>query len=161
MSFRCKIANLVEINLELLKEYGIKGIVLDLDNTIVSEDDRYVAPFAESWIRIAKFRGFKLFLLSNSKHRQRVNFWSQKLDIAAISPARKPLPWSLYRALTQMQLPAKQVVVIGDTWHTDILGAIILGCHHIQIASLPHPPQWWERLVGQWVQIPYPKYLEL
>jgi|GEM_PF-2766058 len=60
-----------------------------------------------------------------------------------------------------MQLSTKQVVVIGDSRHTDLLGAWLVGCRSIQVASLPHSPRWWEKLFGKYVQIPYPKGMEI
>jgi hypothetical protein len=38
---------LASIDIEWLKKCGIRGIILDLDNTLVSEDDRYLSPKAE------------------------------------------------------------------------------------------------------------------
>jgi HAD superfamily phosphatase (TIGR01668 family) len=141
--------------------HGIQGVILDLDNTIVSEHDRYLSPGAEAWIQQAKQEGLRFFILSNGKRHYRVKFWSDRLDIPAFSPAKKPLPYGFRKALHTLQLAPAQVVVIGDSRHTDKLGARIIGCHWIQVASLPHPPRWWERILGKWVQIPYPKHLEL
>jgi hypothetical protein len=152
---------LASIDLHLLQNADIQGIILDLDNTIVSEDDCYLSPDAENWIQQAKLEGFKFFILSNGKRRYRVKYWSERLDIPAISPARKPLPSSFNKALRYMQLKPQQVLVIGDSLHTDIMGAWLQGCSSIQVASLPHPPRWWEKLWGQWVQIPYPTDFEL
>jgi uncharacterized protein len=59
--------------------------------------------------------------------------------------------------MTHMQLRPKQVVVIGDSRHTDVLGAWLAGCPSIQVASLPHPSRWWEQLLGKHVQTPCPK----
>lgn len=148
--------HLAAIEFDVLSDRGIKGIILDLDNTIVSEDDRYISPYAELWIEEAKSRNFQLFLLSNGKRRHRVSYWSYRLRIPAISPARKPFPLSLYRALKFMGLKKRQVLVVGDSWHTDILGAMLFGCSWIQVASLPHPARWWEKLFGRWLQVPYP-----
>jgi hypothetical protein len=39
------------IDADLLKISGILGVILALDNTIVSEDDRYLSPGAEAWIK--------------------------------------------------------------------------------------------------------------
>ncbi|MBE9125753.1 MULTISPECIES: YqeG family HAD IIIA-type phosphatase [unclassified Coleofasciculus] len=147
---------LASIEIESLNSSGIKGIILDLDNTVISEDDRYLSPGAEAWIQQAKLLGFKFFILSNGKRRYRVKYWSHRLDIQTINPARKPFPVGFRRALAHMQLKPKQVVVIGDSRHTDILGAYFSGCLSIQVASLPHPPRWWEKLAGKWVQMPYP-----
>ncbi|MCL6752473.1 YqeG family HAD IIIA-type phosphatase, partial [Nostoc sp. CCCryo 231-06] len=35
---------LAQIEIDKIKICGVKGIILDLDNTIVSEDDRYLSP---------------------------------------------------------------------------------------------------------------------
>ncbi|WP_373545962.1 YqeG family HAD IIIA-type phosphatase [Chamaesiphon sp.] len=152
---------LAAIDLDRLIDSGIKGIILDLDNTIVSEDDRYLSPDAISWIGLAKTSGFKLFILSNGKRHYRVRYWSEYLDIPALSPARKPFPGAFNRALRSMQLAPDRVIVIGDSLHTDLLGAWIVGCPHIQVASLPHPPRWWEKLIGKYVQNTYPSGQEL
>ncbi|TBR58490.1 YqeG family HAD IIIA-type phosphatase [Mastigocladus laminosus UU774] len=156
-----RVYTLKDIDILGLKNSGIKGIILDLDNTIVSEDDRYLSPGAEDWISQAKLAGLLFFILSNGKRRYRVKFWSHRLDIPTLSPAKKPFPSAFSRAMTYMQLPAKHVVVIGDSLHTDVVGAWLCGCRCIQVASLPHPPRWWEKLAGKWVQIPYPEEAEL
>ena len=152
---------LANIEIESLITHGIKGIILDLDNTIISEDDRYISPGAENWIDRAKLAGLVFFILSNGKRHYRVKYWSDRLKIQAINPARKPFPMAFKTAIAQMNLNPSQVVVIGDSVHTDIIGAWILGSCHIQVATLPHPPRWWEKLAGKWVQIPYPSTIEL
>lgn len=152
---------LASIKIELLLKSSIKGVILDLDNTIVSEDDRYLSPSAETWIAQAKLAGLKFFMLSNGKRRYRVKYWSARLDIPAINPAKKPFPAAFHQAIARLQLPYQQVVVIGDGLHTDILGAWLCGCCSIQVATLPHPLRWWEKLGGKWVQTPYPDDGEL
>jgi uncharacterized protein len=152
---------LAAIEIDRLIDSGIKGIILDLDNTIVSEDDRYISPQAISWIIRTKKRGLKLFILSNGQRNYRVKYWSEYLGVPAINPAKKPFPGAFYQAMRSMQLPPDRVVVIGDSLHTDLLGAWLVGCYQIQVASLPHPPRWWEKLIGKYVQIPYPIDCEL
>lgn len=152
---------LAEIEIDRLIDSGIKGIIIDLDNTIVSEDDRYLSPYAIAWIVRAKKLGIKLFILSNGKRNYRVEYWSTYLGIPAINPAKKPFPGAFRKAMRTMQLAPDRVVVIGDSFHTDLVGAWIVGCPHIQVASLPHPPRWWEKLIGRYVQIAYPSKSEL
>ena len=156
-----KAYTLADIDAELLISTGIRGVILDLDNTIISEDDRYVAPNAEDWVAQAKLAGLKLFILSNGKRRYRVDYWANRLDIPAISPAKKPFPPAFRKALAHMHLKPQQVIVIGDGLHTDVVGAWLLGCCSIQVATLPHPLRWWEKLAGKWVQTPYPTGREL
>jgi uncharacterized protein len=153
--------SLASIGLDRLIGSGIQGIIIDLDNTIVSEDDRYISPNAITWIARAKKLGLKIFILSNGKRNYRVKYWSEYLDIPAINPAKKPFSAAFRKAMAHMQLAPKRVVVIGDSFHTDLLGAWIVGCPSIQVASLPHPPRWWEKLIGKYVQITYPLEQEL
>jgi HAD superfamily phosphatase (TIGR01668 family) len=152
---------LAQINIDLLTKSGVSGIILDLDNTIISEDDRYLSPFAEDWLIQAKLAGLNFFILSNGKRIYRVKYWSERLNIPAISPAKKPFPQAFKQAMAKMQLHPKQVVVIGDSLHTDVIGAWLCGCSCIQVATLPHPPRWWEKIAGKWVQKPYPNHSEL
>ena len=149
------------IDIQSLIESGIRGVILDLDNTIISEDDRYISPGAEAWIERSKVEGLKFFILSNGKRRYRVKFWCDRLDIPAVNPAKKPFPFAFWKALKHMQLNPKQVIVIGDSRHTDMLGAWLVGCPSIQVATLPHPFRWWEKLLGKRVQTPYPEGHEL
>ena len=152
---------LASISLDALIKLGIRGVILDLDNTIISEDDRYLSPQAEDWVKRAKQNGLKLFFLSNGKRHYRVKYWSIRLALPVINPARKPFPGAFNKAIKRMQLMPKQVLVIGDSLHTDIFGAWIVGCPSIQVASLPHPPRWWEKIIGSRVQLPYPNSNEL
>lgn len=152
---------LASIDIQWLIDSGIRGVILDLDNTIISEDDRYISPGAEAWIETALAEGLKFFILSNGKRRYRVKFWCDRLGLPAVNPAKKPFPFAFWKALKQMKLKPKQVVVIGDSRHTDMLGAWLVGCPSIQVATLPHPFRWWEKLFGKRVQTPYPQGHEL
>lgn len=156
-----KAYTLADIDINVLKSCSIRGVILDLDNTIISEDDRYLSPSAEDWIRQAKLAGFKFFILSNGKRLYRIKYWSARLDIPAISPAKKPFPPAFNKAIAHMQLRPQQVVVIGDSLHTDIVGAWLSKCSSIQVATLPHPLRWWEKIGGKWIQTPYPKETKL
>jgi hypothetical protein len=150
-----------EIDTKLLKKLNIKGIILDLDNTIVSEDDIYLSPEAEIWIQKVKSEGINFFILSNGKRKHRVDYWSSRLDIASISPAKKPLSKNFRKAIKHMKCLPHQVMVVGDSFHTDVVGAFLSGCSSIQVCSLPHPPRWWELIAGHWLQVPYRNIGEL
>lgn len=153
--------SLASVEIDCLLKSRIRGVILDLDNTIISEDDRYLSPGFEDWIKQARKENLQLFILSNGKRRYRVEYWSRRLGIPAISPAKKPFPGAFRKAMRHMQLQPKRVVVIGDSLHTDVLGAWVVGCPCIQVSSLPHPPRWWERILGAWVQTPYRNIQEL
>jgi uncharacterized protein len=147
---------LSDIKLDWLVERGIAGLILDLDNTIVSEDDKYLSPFVEDWINQLKKHDFQMFLVSNGTRKDRFSYWKTRLSISGICKARKPFSKGFKEAMKSMNLDKSQVVVIGDSLHTDILGARILNLTTIQVASLPHAKRWWEKLIGKYIQDPYP-----
>ncbi|MBW4654464.1 MAG: YqeG family HAD IIIA-type phosphatase [Kaiparowitsia implicata GSE-PSE-MK54-09C] len=152
---------IAQIDLLQLQQAHIRGLILDLDNTIVSEDDRVMSPNAEAWIAEALQMGFQCYLLSNGSRRYRVRYWSERLGLPAFSPARKPFPKGFRTALRAMGLTPTQAIVIGDSRHTDVIGAWWVGCRCIQVASLPHPPRWWEAIAGRWLHHHYPAALSL
>ena len=145
------------ISMEWLRENQIKGLILDLDNTIISEDDRYLSLGVESWLQQVQDSGTQIFLVSNGKREARFINWKERLYLPGIHKARKPFKSGFKRALRSMNLHPHDVMVIGDSLHTDILGAKISHLRCIQVASLPHPKRWWESLIGAYIQKPYPQ----
>lgn len=152
-----RITCVADINLNTLLILNKRGIILDLDNTLISEDDRYFSPYIQLWIEQAKQKEIKLFILSNSKRRKRVDHWSAYFDISAIGAAKKPLLKNFKQAIFKLGVPKHQIIIVGDAMHTDGLGAWFVGCDWIQVASLPHPMHWWEKLLSSWIHISYPK----
>jgi len=126
--------NLTEIPLGTLREIGIKGLLLDLDNTLVGWN-RYDLPHEVClWIQRAKQMGFAIAIVSNAL-ADRVQYFSQALDVPGISKAQKPRRSALRSAMTQMNLSCHEVAVIGDQVFTDIWGGNRLGIYTI----LVHP----------------------
>jgi len=152
---------LSDIQIHWLEKQGIRGIILDLDNTIVSEDDRYLSPNVEAWLNQVTRNGIKIFLVSNGKRKTRFLYWTERFNLSGIQKARKPFRSGFQQAMRSMRLNLNQVAVIGDSLHTDILGAKFSNLMSIQVASLPHPKRWWENLIGAYIQIPYPKSYRL
>ncbi len=153
--------NVAAVSVADWQQAGIRGILIDLDNTLVSEDDRWLSPGVEDWLRRSREAGLALFLLSNGRRVQRFQYWSQRLGVPGICRAQKPLPRGFRRAQASLGLGPQALLVIGDSLHTDGLGAWLAGCVWIQVCSLPHPPRWWELWLGRWLHRPYPRPEEL
>lgn len=60
-----------------------------------------------------------------------------------------------------MDLRPHEVIVIGDSFHTDVLSSKISRLKSIQVSLLPHPKRWWEKLVGTYIQKSYPPHYPL
>jgi HAD superfamily phosphatase (TIGR01668 family) len=119
-------ATLADVDRAALRAAGVRGIVLDLDNTCCAYHQPELAPGVAEWVRAARAEGFALVLLSNN-FAERVAAVAALIDVPAVPNALKPLPFGFLRAVKLLGTPRRATVVIGDQLFTDILGAKLLG----------------------------------
>ena len=133
-----------------LRERGIRGAIVDLDNTLVGF--RTLAPLAEdaAWVAAAKEAGVAVVVLTNNATPW-ASTVAKNLDVPCIPRARKPLPRGFLRALHLLELQAHEVVVIGDQLFTDVLGARLAGLVVILVDPLVRSDPWNTRPL-RWVE---------
>lgn len=124
------VGGLAEVPLEALRSWGVRGIIVDLDNTLVSYDDRTLAPEVQAWVEAALAADFRLVLLSNN-FEERVAAVGSRLGVPTVANALKPLPSGFLRALRVLQTRRRETVAIGDQLFTDVLGAKLVGLRTI------------------------------
>lgn len=110
------------INPTLLKKNNIKGLILDVDNTLI-DYYRNLIEGAEKWCEELKNEGIKCIILSNSNKKRKVEEVAEKLNIDYIMFAKKPLKSGFKRALSKLELKPEEVAVVGDQLFTDVIGA--------------------------------------
>ncbi|GAC1397982.1 MAG: YqeG family HAD IIIA-type phosphatase [Vulcanimicrobiaceae bacterium] len=118
------------VSLDDLAGRGFRGIIVDLDNTLVGYGVHDLADRDRAWIADARARGFAICLVSNN-FTARVERICGELGVPGISSALKPLPRGFLAALERLGTPRSATVVVGDQLFTDILGAKFLGLHAI------------------------------
>jgi uncharacterized protein len=138
--------NIFEIDAGYLKSIGIKGIITDMDNTLVPWSDRTVYPNLAAWFSGLKDMGFKLFIVSNNS-RDRGAKLARELDIPAIWYAVKPRRRAFRKALEEMQLSPGEVAVVGDQIFTDVLGGNRLGLYTILVTPISEKEFIWTKLM--------------
>ncbi|MBQ7667763.1 MAG: YqeG family HAD IIIA-type phosphatase [Clostridia bacterium] len=109
-----------DINFDNLKNKGIKGMILDIDNTLID----YYKNIREStieWIDTAKKNDIKVYLVSNNS-KERVNEIANKLSLKYVFHAAKPLKKGLVQAMNEMDINNTEVAVVGDQIFTDVYG---------------------------------------
>ena len=121
---------LSEVPLEELEASGIRGLILDLDNTLVGWGGSEIAEEHLAWVRRAHDRGFRLVMLSNN-FSDRVTEIAQRMDIPFVANACKPSPLGFILALRSLRLPRRHVAVVGDQLFTDVLGGKLCGLYTI------------------------------
>lgn len=138
--------SIYELNTEGLHSRGIRGIIFDMDNTLVPWNDRAVYPRLSSWLEQLKSWGFELCIVSNNS-RERGGQLACELGIPAIWYAVKPRRRAFRKALQIMELNAAETAVVGDQIFTDVLGGNRLGLYTILVTPITDQEFIWTRLV--------------
>ena len=115
------VENVFTIDYNKLYEKGFRGIIFDIDNTLVPHGADSTPEVDKLFIDIQKI-GFKTILLSNN-NEERVKRFIKNIDTMYICDAEKPKTKNFLKAVEMLDLPKNQVVMIGDQTFTDILGA--------------------------------------
>lgn len=118
-----------------LKERGIKGIITDLDNTLVAWDVADATPEVIKWLEIMDQHDIKVTIISNNND-SRVEIFSDPLNIPFVASAKKPLTRAFKRGARLMGLDRNDVVVIGDQLLTDIFGGNRAGFYTILVVPI-------------------------
>lgn len=124
-----------EVSPEVLRRHGIKGVMVDLDDTLVaSKSETIQLPFRQ-WISELKEAGFPTLILSNG-WPERVAKWSKELDLEGFALVGKPWWFAYKRGLKKLGTPARETAMIGDQLFTDVLGANLAGLTSILVSPL-------------------------
>jgi uncharacterized protein len=129
------VKSILDIRPEELKEKGIKGIITDLDNTLVEWDRPNATPQLIKWFDEIKKYNILVTIVSNN-NEERVKAFSDPLQIPFIFRARKPMMPAFHRALSKMGIKKDEAVVIGDQLLTDVLGGNRSGFHTILVVPV-------------------------
>ncbi len=123
--FRFK--SVCEITVDDLKRIGVKGLLLDIDNTLIYDETLTPLPGVKEWVKSMDREGIPMAIVSNAIP-PRVYITAKKLGIRHyIYSAKKPKPDGLLRAAQLLGLNISQVAMVGDQLKTDMLSANTAG----------------------------------
>ena len=126
------VKSVFDISPERLIEKGIRGIITDLDNTLVEWDRPDATPKLVNWLKSMKDAGIQVTIVSNNSEL-RVKSFADPLGIPFIYKARKPMGKAFIKALNTMDVKREEVVVIGDQLLTDVVGGNRIKLHTILV----------------------------
>ena len=127
--------NATKITEEMLQENNIKGIILDVDNTLIYYNKEMLKN-VDIWCQNLCEKGIKFCIVSNSNKKEKVKMVAEKLGIPYISFAMKPCKKGLRKARNIMKLESKNIAVVGDQIFTDVIGANRSGMFSILVKPL-------------------------
>lgn len=123
-----------QITIEYLQKRKIKALILDVDNTLI-DYHRNLSETIIQWVKELKDHGIKLYILSNTNHREKVEEVSRALNIPYRNLAKKPFKAGFLKVKQELEEKSENIGVVGDQIFTDILGGN--RCHMFTILVEP------------------------
>lgn len=117
---------LTDLSCQTLEDLGIKGLLLDVDNTLSRHFDDTPFDGIREFVEKMKKKGIKLLILSNSP-KERVEPFAKSLLLEFEYNAKKPLCIGAKRAVERMNLKKDEVMLCGDQLFTDMLCGNLYG----------------------------------
>ncbi|WP_018467797.1 YqeG family HAD IIIA-type phosphatase [Calidithermus timidus] len=143
---KAQLSSVLEITPQWLKTRGIKGLLLDLDNTLVPYKFKGEPPEElVAWVKSLEAAGIRVFLVSNAQHK-RLRAWSAKLGVEGIGLAGKPW-FGIRKGLKRLGLSPSQVAMVGDQVFTDVLGGNLAGVYTILVTPISQKELGYTKLI--------------
>lgn len=123
------------IDLDKLKQQGVRAIMLDLDNTLVRWNHPDPTPGLLEWLERVREKGMKACIVSNN-NSARVGEFARKVGIPFVAGAVKPRRKGFRQAMELLGVTADQTVMVGDQIFTDVLGGNRTGAYTILVVPI-------------------------
>ena len=136
-----KLNRITDITVELLSEYNISALLLDVDNTMSTHHGTVLTDGLLEWIAKMQDGGIELLVLSNSK-KKRVEPFANKIGLPFIALGCKPLPMGYLRGVKRLQKKRRNIAIVGDQIFTDIIGGNIVGVKTIMLTLIKPEDGW-------------------
>jgi uncharacterized protein len=124
---------ITSVDLDMLWADGIRGLIMDLDNTLVPLHSSDLSDEVIAWAASAREKGFKLSIASNTRRYKRLHELAELLGAQYVKGVQKPRRGGFRRAALQMGLGLHEVAVVGDQVLTDVFAAKRLGVKAILV----------------------------
>lgn len=118
--------DVTEITADFLYAHNIKGLILDLDNTLTTHNNPTPPQSSLDWLDKMKKSGIKMMIVSNNS-AERVTPFAKALGLHFVPNGKKPLTFGYTQAIKEMGIHKKNIAAVGDQIFTDILGSNLKG----------------------------------
>ena len=119
---------------EFLSSIGIKGIILDIDNTLEPYENAEPSDRVRAWLDELRNAGIGTAIVSNN-NRKRVETFNADIGMPAYYISAKPFACKVRRALRDLGAVPDEALFIGDQIFTDVWAA-----HNAGIRAVLVPP---------------------
>lgn len=140
------IENIYKLDLNYIKKKSIKGILIDLDNTLLPWDSMCIEDKLKSWTKYCLKEGISLCIISNNRYN-RIKYCSELLGIPAVFGSLKPCKRAFKKGMDILGTLPEQTAVLGDQIFTDIFGAKRMGLYAILVKPISRRELYWTRIM--------------
>lgn len=111
-----------ELTVDFLKEQGICGVILDIDNTLEPYENAYPGERVKEWLTELKNAGISYAFVSNN-NKERVDTFNNELGAVAFHKAGKPFKKNVIKAMYLINCNKSNTILMGDQILTDVWAA--------------------------------------
>lgn len=134
--------DVTRIDLALLRANGIRGLILDVDNTLTLHDSQMLRGDVREWIESMRAAGVPMVIVSNNSY-DRVKPFADALSLDFVSMGMKPLTFGFTKAQKKMDLRAGHC----SGWGSDLYGY----CRRKPEGDVYHPCS--ANAFGEWLDL--------
>ena len=132
-----RVKSVFHIDYKGLYKKGYRGIIFDLDNTLVHHGDDSNEKVDRLFKDIHNI-GLKTVILSDNTD-ERIQRFLKNIDTSYVSDAEKPNPKGYQKALQLLGTKKEETICVGDQIFTDIYGANNAGLKSILVEFIREP----------------------
>lgn len=119
-------SKIYDITPEVIQANNIKGLMIDMDNTILPWEDTNISEQAHTWIQGLIDSGIRVCIITNSGYIRARQVMGET-DYVYIHRALKPLPFNFTKARKLLGTKRDETFVVGDQLMTDFIGSKLSG----------------------------------
>ena len=123
-----------EASADFLVEHGIRGVILDIDNTLEPYENALPGQHVLAWLDSLYNVGIKTAIVSNNG-KERVALFNRDINMPAYYKAGKPFKKNILRAMADIGTERAETIFMGDQILTDVWAA-----HNAGIRAILVPP---------------------
>lgn len=145
------------ISIEFLQKNKLKALILDVDNTLI-DYDRNLSKDIQIWAKNLQGQGTKLYILSNTNNKQKVEQVANTLKIPYMHFAKKPLKSGFLKVQKILNENSENIGVVGDQIFTDVIGGNRCKMFTILVEPIKEKDYWYtawkrpiENMIKKWV----------
>lgn len=110
-----------DITIQFLIENKIKALILDVDNTLIDYYKNLSDDVIE-WAHDLQGQGIRMYILSNTNKKEKVEKVAKSLEIPYKLFARKPSKCGFMKIQKEIKIEPENIGVVGDQIFTDVIG---------------------------------------